>query len=286
MDINEEPLEERNITVKRKYTENHPARTVGKAAKIRNKVLEAIKDGKISQEEFKSIVKEMTADSTRWLRRNTPYFNVSEDGISLSKTGMRILKSITPSTEVTLNEKWLSTAKQLTDYAFDHFYEPEKSMFYFTSDEDQNLITRKMEIEDNVIPASNSIMAKNLFLLSHYYSNSYYLKVSQQMLHNVKDRTDKYASGYSNWLQLACNFTGEFYEIAISGKEASEKIKEINKNYIPNKLIAGSISKSRLPLMEGRFSENETYTYVCVDGACLLPVKNTKKALSQLKITF
>ena len=47
MDINEEPLEERNITVKRKYTENHPARTVGKAAKIRNKVLEAIKDGKI-----------------------------------------------------------------------------------------------------------------------------------------------------------------------------------------------------------------------------------------------
>jgi len=105
MDINEEPLEERNITVKRKYTENHPARTVGKAAKIRNKVLEAIKDGKISQEEFKSIVKEMTADSTRWLRRNTPYFNVSEDGISLSKTGMRILKSITPSTEVTLNEK-------------------------------------------------------------------------------------------------------------------------------------------------------------------------------------
>ncbi len=105
MDINEEPLEERNITVKRKYTENHPAKTVGKAAKIRNKVLEAIKDGKISQEEFKSIVKEMTTDSTRWLRRNTPYFNVSEDGISLSKTGMRILKSITPSTEVTLNER-------------------------------------------------------------------------------------------------------------------------------------------------------------------------------------
>ena len=69
-------------------------------------------------------------------------------------------------------------------------------------------------------------------------------------------------------------------------KIKTEKIKEINKNYIPNKLIAGSISKSRLPLMEGRFSENETYTYVCVDGACLLPVKNTKKALSQLKITF
>ena len=143
-----------------------------------------------------------------------------------------------------------------------------------------------MEIEDNVIPASNSIMAKNLFLLSHYYSNSYYLKVSQQMLHNIKDKTEKYASGYSNWLQLACNFSAQFYEIAVSGKEASEKIKEINKNYIPNKLIAGSISKSNLPLMEGRFSENETYIYICVDGSCKLPEKDTNKALTQLKIKF
>ena len=81
--------------------------------------------------------------------------------------------------EATLNEKWLTTSKQLADYSFDHFYDSERAMFYFTSDEDQNLITRKMEIEDNVIPASNSIMAKNLFMLSHYYSNSYYLKVSK-----------------------------------------------------------------------------------------------------------
>ncbi|SFS65165.1 hypothetical protein SAMN04488006_2568 [Lutibacter maritimus] len=188
--------------------------------------------------------------------------------------------------EATLNEKWLVNAKQLTDYTFDHFFDTQNSMFYFTSDEDHDLITRKMEIEDNVIPASNSIMANNLFLLSHYYSNSYYLKVSKQMLHNVKDRTAQYASGYSNWLQLACNFTGEFYEIAVSGKDTSARIKEINKNYIPNKLIAGSISKSNLPLMEGRFSENETNIFVCVNGACLLPEKSTEKALSQIKIKF
>ena len=71
MDINEEPIEERNITIKRKYTENYPALKVGKAAKIRNKVLEAVKDGKITKEEFESILKEMTTDSARWIRRNT-----------------------------------------------------------------------------------------------------------------------------------------------------------------------------------------------------------------------
>jgi hypothetical protein len=94
-DKDSEELDESKITVKRRYTDNHPAHTVGKFATIRNKVLEAIKDGKISNEEFNNIVKEMTKDSSRWLKRNAQYFNVSEEGITLSKIGMRVLNSIT-----------------------------------------------------------------------------------------------------------------------------------------------------------------------------------------------
>ncbi len=188
--------------------------------------------------------------------------------------------------EATLNEQWLSTAKQLTDYSFDHFYDTNKSMFYFTSDEDTDLIARKMEIEDNVIPASNSIMANNLFRLSHYYSNSYYLKTSKQMLHNIQERIPQYGAGYSNWLNLMCNFAGDYYEIAISGKKSKEKLLEINQQYIPNKLIAGSIGKSTIPLMEGRFSDDETLIYICVDGACQLPEAQTKKALEQVKVSY
>jgi len=56
--------------------------------------------------------------------------------------------------EATFNETWLSAAKQLADYAFDHFFDADRSMFYFTSNQDADLIARKMEIEDNVIPAS------------------------------------------------------------------------------------------------------------------------------------
>jgi len=92
--VAESVVNERNITIKRQYTGNHPAVTVGKTAKIRNKVLEAIKDGKISQVEFDNLLKEMTSDSKRWLKRNARHFNVSEDGISLSKSGKAILKNV------------------------------------------------------------------------------------------------------------------------------------------------------------------------------------------------
>jgi len=92
--LSESTVNERNITIKRQYTDKSPAVTVGKAAKVRNRMLEAIKDGKVSQEDFNNILKEMTTDSKRWLRRNAQCFNVSEDGISLSKTGSRILKNV------------------------------------------------------------------------------------------------------------------------------------------------------------------------------------------------
>lgn len=87
--------EGKKVTLKRRYTENHPAITAGQHAKIRNKILEAIGDGQITQEEFDAILKELSNDKGRWARRNAKYFNVSEEGISLSNFGKRIFKSIT-----------------------------------------------------------------------------------------------------------------------------------------------------------------------------------------------
>jgi hypothetical protein len=99
---------ESKLTVKRQYTENHPAVTVGKAAKIRNKVLEAIKDGKIPQEKFDKIVSELSNDSKRWTKNNARYFTVSEDGVSLSDFGQRILKGITVNEKTEKNpEIWV-----------------------------------------------------------------------------------------------------------------------------------------------------------------------------------
>lgn len=104
-DENSEELDESRITIKRQYTENHPVITVGKNANVRNKVIEAIKDCKISQEEFDNLLKEMSIDSKRWLRRNAQHFNVSEDGISLSKSGKTILKNVMVSEATTKNPK-------------------------------------------------------------------------------------------------------------------------------------------------------------------------------------
>jgi len=188
--------------------------------------------------------------------------------------------------EVTLDQKWLQLAKQLTDYCFDHFFDSKNKMFYYTSNNEHDLIARKFEIDDNVIPSSNSVMATNLFLLSHYYSNNRYATIAKQMLNNVKDLALKNPSGSSNWLNLYTNYLGEFYEVAVVGENARAKLVKLNALYIPNKLIAGSTKISNLPLLEDRYNNDKTLIYICVDSACQLPVSNSSSALKQMKTTL
>lgn len=97
-------LNERKLTIKRRYTELHPAKEVGASARVRNKVLEAIKDGKITKAKFDRIISELSSDSKRWLKRNAQYFNVSEDGVTLSKSGSRILNQIKTNTQPTMRK--------------------------------------------------------------------------------------------------------------------------------------------------------------------------------------
>src|SRR5690554_101292 len=185
--------------------------------------------------------------------------------------------------ENTLNDKWLLTARDLSNYVFDYFYEKANSMFYFTSNQDALLVSRNTEYRDNVIPASNSMMAKNLFKLSRYFDNNYYSKTAISMLNNVKPEMQEYGSNYSNWFDLMLNYTQPFYEVVIAGPEAHGKIKNLNLEYIPNKIVAGTTQESSLPLLENRFSRNETFIYVCVNQACKLPVKEVSEAIKQLK---
>jgi len=181
----------------------------------------------------------------------------------------------------TFNEAYLEKATALTNYAIDHFYNHDTKMFYFTSNLDDPLISRTYETNDNVIPASNSIMAKNLFYLGHYFDNNDYLKTSDAMLNNVANKMHTYGPSYSNWGILMLHHSYPFYEVAISGKELSTINLELNKHYLPNKLILGAEKESSLQLMEGKIS-NKTMIYVCVNKACQLPVSTVNEAVKQI----
>ena len=183
--------------------------------------------------------------------------------------------------EVTFDEKWLHYAKQLTDYSLEHFYDEKSGFFAFTSNLDEALITSHFETEDNVIPASNSIMGKNLFQLSLYFENLYYEKVSQRMLQNIIPNI-QYPSAYSNWMDLAMNYSEENKELAICGHSALEYCSKINALYFPNVVLAGTKKVSSLPFLKDRFFADQTLFYVCQNKTCQIPSNDFQKTVSNL----
>ena len=129
-------------------------------------------------------------------------------------------------------------------------------------------------------------MANNLFKLGHYFSNKHYADNAATMLNNIKENAINYGGGSSNWLNLYSNYLGDYYEVAIVGANAIGKLKEINQYYIPNKLIVGSNKESDLPLLAYKYNDNETIIYICIDGACKLPVTESADALKQISSRY
>ena len=182
--------------------------------------------------------------------------------------------------EITLNQLWIERALKLSEYVIDNFSSGESELFYFTSKKDEDLISRSVEFRDNVIPSSNSIMAKNLFRLYHYFDKEEYYERSKNMSLSVTQEFEAYPSGYSNWFDLIYNLKSNYYEVAVVGENALEKVKQINSKYIPNKLIIGSTSENNLPLLKNRFIKDKTLIYVCVNKACKMPTESVEESVS------
>ncbi len=184
--------------------------------------------------------------------------------------------------EVTFDIKWLKEAQQLTDYTIVHFQDTDSKLFYFTSDEDDSLIRRSIETNDNVISASNSIMGKNLLKLHKVYMDKGYGDLANEMLKNVQGNFDQNAQSYSNWLHLVLYKQQNFYEIAIVGDNYKSIGREIAQNYLPNSILVGSPEEGPIELLENRYNEGETLIYVCIEGTCKLPVQSAEEVLKQL----
>jgi uncharacterized protein YyaL (SSP411 family) len=183
--------------------------------------------------------------------------------------------------EVTIDEEWLRISKQLTDYCFDHFYDETAQFFSFTSKNDEPLIANHFETEDNVIPASNSVMANNLFQLSVYFQNQYYESICMKMLKKIIPNID-YPSAYSNWLNVLLNYSEQQKELGVCGEMALEYLSKINREYRPNLLVAGANKISELPFLKDRYVENEMLFYVCQNQTCQLPTSDFNEVLNKI----
>jgi len=184
---------------------------------------------------------------------------------------------------VSFDINWVSLAKQITDHATKNFYNKDAGLFYYTASNESKLAVRKMEIDDDAIPSSNSIMAGVLHSLGVIYDDSSYSNISKRMLTSVLAKVNLFPAYHAQWCSLAGLFSQGIYEVVVMGKDAISKNKELQKKYLPDCVIMGETDKENLPLLENKLPVNKTLIYVCTNKVCKRPVEDVSLALNQIK---
>ena len=185
--------------------------------------------------------------------------------------------------EATFDEQWIYKAKQLADYVLIHFYDTTSGMFYFTSDIDDPLITRKIDFSDNVTPSSNSSMAIGLIKLSKYFFSAGFDKTAGVLVGNMKVMILKNPHFHSNWLLAVSYGVFPYHEVAVVGDSFEEKKILFLEQYVPNISLAGGDGRASLELLKHKYINGRTLIYICEDGACQFPVEDFSEALKQIK---
>ncbi|MBC7923777.1 MAG: thioredoxin domain-containing protein [Ferruginibacter sp.] len=195
-----------------------------------------------------------------------------------------VIEAYTHLYQATFEAQWLREADQLTQYVVENFYDAEEELFFFTDARSEPLIARKKELFDNVIPASNSVMATNLYFLGQLLDKPSYRDLSDRMLARVKKLLLGNGQYLANW---ACLFTYRVrptVEIAIVGEDYLSFRREFDQSYFPNKVLVGAAAESELPLLEDRYPQDgRTTVYVCYNKACQRPVYQVADAWAQVE---
>lgn len=193
-----------------------------------------------------------------------------------------VIKSFLDLYTSTFEEKWLEQAQQLAQVADELFYDENSGMYFYTA-LNENIVLRKMEITDNVIPASNSVMANNLYQLSVLLERTDMKERAIQMAKNTIDQSKKSPSYSYNWMALMQKVNAKKQELVFVGSKANEKREEFFSDYRPFIVVAGSVkANEENPLLKNRYQKNKTLLYYCVDNACQMPNEEISELKKQL----
>ena len=184
--------------------------------------------------------------------------------------------------EITFDERYLLEAKAIATYVIGHFEDNETGMFYYTRQDQGDVLIRKTEIYDGAVPSGNSVMAENLIYLSVIFNNPTWSEKGNNMINRLKEVIGKYPTSFGVWAAIILKQTIGIHEIVITGNDINSTRAGILDIYLPNKVFQGGDAPRNFPLLMGKNYEEKTWIYLCKQYECGLPVSSIIELKKQL----
>lgn len=185
--------------------------------------------------------------------------------------------------EVTFDTTLIAKAQKLTEHVLTEYADEESPLSYYTPRAQTDIIYRKKDLYDSVTPSGNSMLAANLQRLGLLTGEGRYSQRAEAMLGAVKASIIKYTTSFGHW---AAGLLPHLYpapEIAVVGTDYQQVAKQINKRYIPGRvLMASETARAGYPLLENRGADGETLIYLCRNYTCAAPVKTVEELMEKI----
>ena len=182
--------------------------------------------------------------------------------------------------EVSGKAKYLEQAIADIDVVLTRFAEAGQGGFFYTADDQEQLLVRNKEFADNAVPSGNAMAALALVKLAKLTGEERYLAAAEKTMQACVELMKRYPSGAAQMLQAVDLLLGPTYELVFAGDgeaESREVLADLQRRFLPNKVLAFSEGKSPAALaglLQGKAMLGGVPTlYVCEGFTCQVPAQ-------------
>ncbi len=186
--------------------------------------------------------------------------------------------------EITADEKYLHSAKKITEYIFENFHDKKTGFFFFTEESQEDIIVRKIEIYDGATPSANAVMAKNLLYLSLVFDKREWHEKAVFMIDSLKTIIKKHPGSFGIWSATAMNMAAGINEIVVIATSVILPLNEVLLQFLPNKVLQANFNISNMPLLKDRPILQQLSIYLCRDFACTPTLASVNELMCELQL--
>lgn len=189
--------------------------------------------------------------------------------------------------DLTFNTEYLLRAKGFCQHVTERFSDDEGLFFYYTSDTQLDVITRKKEIYDGATPSGNAVMARNLHRLSILFDEQVWGKRAENMLRSIAQAIIKYPTSFGVWASVLLEKINGTKEVAVLGKGAFAVSASLQKGYyLPGKIVmAAETPVENFPMLSNKRAADFIQIFLCRNYICDKPFTTEEELIKAIRRT-
>ncbi|MDZ4656691.1 MAG: thioredoxin domain-containing protein [Bythopirellula sp.] len=164
------------------------------------------------------------------------------------------------------------------------FAEQGEGGYFYTADDQEQLLVRNKEFADNAVPSGNALAALTLVKLAKLTGEERYLTAAEKTMQACTELMKRYPSGTAQMLQAVDLLLGPTYELVFAGDDEPESRKvlaDLQRRFLPNKVLAFSHAKppaALAGLLQGKTMLGGVPTlYICEGFTCQAPAQGKEE---------